>query len=99
MAQSIEVTSVPAAARTAIPPLLLEAACRPYRSAGRFAYHFARGRLRADPVYDAILSLGLLQGRSRVLNLGSFPLRPVERPARHDEARSRLDQETLPQRG
>jgi SAM-dependent methyltransferase len=49
---------------------LLDAACEPYRSAGRFAYYFARGKLRADPVYRAILELGLLLGRARVLDLG-----------------------------
>jgi SAM-dependent methyltransferase len=49
---------------------LLDAACEPYRSAGPFAYHFARGKLRADPVYRAILELGLLLGRPRVLDLG-----------------------------
>jgi SAM-dependent methyltransferase len=49
---------------------LLDAASEPYRSAGRFAYYFARGKLRADPVYRAILELGLLLGRARVLDLG-----------------------------
>ncbi len=49
---------------------LLDAACEPYRNAGRFAYYFARGKLRADPVYRAILELGLLLGRARVLDLG-----------------------------
>jgi SAM-dependent methyltransferase len=49
---------------------LLDAASEPYRRAGRFAYHFARGKLRADPVYRAILELGLLLGRARVLDLG-----------------------------
>ena len=49
---------------------LLDAACEPYRSAGRFAYHFARGKLRTDPIYRAILELGLLLGRARVLDLG-----------------------------
>ena len=49
---------------------LLDAACEPYRNAGLFAYHFARGKLRADPVYRAILEFGLLQGRARVLDLG-----------------------------
>jgi SAM-dependent methyltransferase len=49
---------------------LLDAASQPYRRAGLFAYHFARGKLRGDPVYGAILALGLLQGRSRVLDLG-----------------------------
>jgi SAM-dependent methyltransferase len=49
---------------------LLDAACEPYRNAGRFAYYFARSKLRADPVYRAILELGLLLGRPRVLDLG-----------------------------
>ena len=45
-------------------------ACRPYRNAGHFAYYFARSKLRMDPVYRAILELGLLSGRTRVLDLG-----------------------------
>jgi SAM-dependent methyltransferase len=49
---------------------LLDSACEPYRNAGRFAYYFARGKLRADPVYRSILELGLLLGRARVLDLG-----------------------------
>src|SRR5580658_2369657 len=49
---------------------LLDTACEPYRGAGRFAYHFARRKLRTDPVYRAILELGLLLGRARVLDLG-----------------------------
>ncbi len=49
---------------------LLDAASAPYRSAGRFAYYFARGKLRADPVFRAILELGLLEGRARLLDLG-----------------------------
>ncbi len=49
---------------------LLDAACEPYRNAGRFAYYFARSKLRTDPVYRAILELGLLLGRTRVLDLG-----------------------------
>jgi SAM-dependent methyltransferase len=55
---------------SAVSAALLDAACKPYRSAGRFAYHFARGKLRIDPVFHAILELGLLSGRSRVLDLG-----------------------------
>lgn len=57
------ISAVPSAA-------LLDAASKPYRHAGRFAYHFARGKLRADPVYRAILEFGLLLGRARVLDLG-----------------------------
>jgi SAM-dependent methyltransferase len=49
---------------------LLEAASAPYRKAGRFAFHFARGKLAADPVYRGILELGLLQRHRRILDLG-----------------------------
>ena len=49
---------------------LVDAASEPYRKADRFAYHFARFKLRADPVYRAILELGLLQRHSRILDLG-----------------------------
>jgi SAM-dependent methyltransferase len=58
-------------AKTASPyATLLAMACEPYRNAGPFAYHFARCKLRADPVFRAILELGLLRGRARVLDLG-----------------------------
>ena len=50
--------------------MLLDRACSPYRQAGRFAYYFARGKLRADPVFRAILELGLLRGQQRILDLG-----------------------------
>jgi SAM-dependent methyltransferase len=49
---------------------LLDAASRPYLISGRFAYHFARGKLRGDPAYRAILERGLLAGRTRILDLG-----------------------------
>ncbi len=49
---------------------LIDAACAQYRKAGPFAYYFARGKLRGDPVFRAILELGLLQGRARILDLG-----------------------------
>lgn len=49
---------------------LLAAASAPYRSAGRFAYHFARGKLGGDPVFVALLQHGLLPAQARVLDLG-----------------------------
>jgi cyclopropane fatty-acyl-phospholipid synthase-like methyltransferase len=49
---------------------LLDSACAPYRRAGRFAYHFARGKLGSDPVFRAILEDGLLTDRARILDLG-----------------------------
>jgi len=50
---------------------LREAASAYYRSAGRFAWHFARGKLRGDPAYRLILEQGLLAGCSRLLDLGA----------------------------
>lgn len=49
---------------------LLETASERYRGAGRFAWHFARGKLGGDPAFRALLSLGLLAGRTRILDLG-----------------------------
>lgn len=49
---------------------LVNTACEPYRKVGRFAYHFARAKLGTDPVYRSVLELGLLQGRSHILDLG-----------------------------
>jgi SAM-dependent methyltransferase len=51
-------------------PALVREASEPYRCAGRMAYHFARSKLRADPVFEAIRSLGLLDHRTRILDLG-----------------------------
>jgi SAM-dependent methyltransferase len=41
-----------------------------YRSAGQFAWRFARGKLGGDPAFGAILSQGLLRDRTRLLDLG-----------------------------
>ncbi|HEX3915327.1 MAG TPA: class I SAM-dependent methyltransferase [Steroidobacteraceae bacterium] len=49
---------------------LIENASQPYRGAGRFAYKFARGKLRGDPVFRALLERGLLLGRPHILDLG-----------------------------
>jgi SAM-dependent methyltransferase len=49
---------------------LLDAASAPYRDVSAFAYHFARGKLRGDPVYRAILEFALLAGREHILDLG-----------------------------
>jgi SAM-dependent methyltransferase len=49
---------------------LLNDASQPYRAAGRYAYHFARGKLARDPVFEAILARGLLTRCSRILDLG-----------------------------
>ena len=49
---------------------LLDRASAPYRAAGRFAYHFARGKLHADPVFRALLETRLLADKEQVLDLG-----------------------------
>jgi cyclopropane fatty-acyl-phospholipid synthase-like methyltransferase len=49
---------------------LVERASESYRGAGLFAYNFARGKLRGDPVFRALLERGLLLGRARILDLG-----------------------------
>jgi SAM-dependent methyltransferase len=46
------------------------AACAPYRGAGRFAWHFARGKLGRDPVFRALLERGDLPAQARVLDIG-----------------------------
>jgi SAM-dependent methyltransferase len=49
---------------------LLDVASAPYRAAGHFAYHFARGKLTHDPVFEALLAQGLLTRRAVILDLG-----------------------------
>jgi SAM-dependent methyltransferase len=49
---------------------LIDTASAKYRSAGRFAYYFARGKLGHDPIFAKILALGLLPHRARILDLG-----------------------------
>jgi SAM-dependent methyltransferase len=47
-----------------------EAARAPYRAAGLFAWFFARGKLRGDPVFRHLLERELIPEGSRVLDLG-----------------------------
>jgi len=49
---------------------LIARAALPYRGASRYAWHFARGKLSGDPAFSALLSRGLLAGRSRILDIG-----------------------------
>jgi len=49
---------------------LFEATTRPYADAGRHAWHFARGKLRHDPVFFSLLRLGILPDRGDLLDLG-----------------------------
>lgn len=49
---------------------LVDVASAPYRRAGRFALHFARGKLSIDPAFLHLLSQGLFAPRARVLDIG-----------------------------
>ncbi len=49
---------------------LIDHASEPYRRAGRFAYHFARGKLGGDPMFFALLQRNLIPDGARILDLG-----------------------------
>lgn len=49
---------------------LHEQASAPYRASGRFAWHFARGKLGRDPVFRGMLTRGELPARARVVDIG-----------------------------
>jgi SAM-dependent methyltransferase len=49
---------------------LINAATAPYQSVGRFAWHFARGKLGGDPVFVGLLEHGLIPNRARILDIG-----------------------------
>ncbi|MEO7056120.1 MAG: class I SAM-dependent methyltransferase [Caldimonas sp.] len=50
--------------------MLLDSASEPYRRSGRFAWHFARNKLRWDPVFGHLVAEGLIAPRARVLDIG-----------------------------
>ena len=49
---------------------LLDAASAPYRSAGRFAWHFSRSKLKRDPVFVGLLERGVIPDAQRLVDLG-----------------------------
>jgi len=49
---------------------LHQAASDRYRDGGRFAWHFARGKLQRDPVFRALLAQGAIAPHTRVLDIG-----------------------------
>ncbi|MBA4261650.1 MAG: methyltransferase type 11 [Comamonadaceae bacterium] len=51
-------------------PVLLDEATQPFRAAGRFAYHYARGKLGGDPIFRELLRRGLLPTQGSMLDLG-----------------------------
>lgn len=55
---------------TALTRRLIHLAARRYLAADRFAWHFARGKLRGDPIFVALLAHGLIPDRARILDLG-----------------------------
>ena len=56
--------------QSALKRQLLEAASEPYRAAGNFHYHWARGKLGGDPIFTSLLEQGALRRCTRVLDLG-----------------------------
>lgn len=49
---------------------LVDAAAAPYRSVGRFPWHFARGKLTHDPIFAELLTQGLIPDDAHILDLG-----------------------------
>ena len=49
---------------------LIDRAAAPYRAAGHFAWHFARGKLAGDPVFAGLLEHGLIPDNARILDIG-----------------------------
>lgn len=49
---------------------LHRAACAPYRGVGRFAWHFAQGKLGRDPVFRSLLERGDLPAGAQVVDIG-----------------------------
>jgi SAM-dependent methyltransferase len=68
----MDAVAVSAARREASAPVdaLFDAAARRFAPAGRFAVGFARGKLRHDPVFAAVLRRGLVPDGVRLLDLG-----------------------------
>lgn len=48
----------------------LHLACERYRPTGRVSYHFAKGKLRRDPMYRGVLEGGVLPAEGTLLDLG-----------------------------
>jgi SAM-dependent methyltransferase len=49
---------------------IVELATAPYQQSGKFAWHFAKGKLGGDPAFAGLLRLGLLKDNDRVLDIG-----------------------------
>lgn len=49
---------------------LLAKASQPYRTAGFFAWNFAKGKLKGDPAFFGLLAHGLIPDAKRLMDLG-----------------------------
>lgn len=49
---------------------LISNAAQPYRTAGHFAWHFAKGKLSRDPAFLGLLRNGLIKDAQRLIDLG-----------------------------
>lgn len=49
---------------------LVDAASLPFRGGGRFAYHYARGKLSSDCIFREVLKRGIFPPEARFLDLG-----------------------------
>lgn len=49
---------------------LLDEASRPFRAAGRFSYHYARGKLGSDCIFRELLRRGIFPASGSFLDLG-----------------------------
>lgn len=53
-----------------LPSDFLDHICAPYQTAGKFAWHFARGKLGRDPVFAHILLANYIPHHAHVLDIG-----------------------------
>ena len=49
---------------------VVELAAQPYIQAGKFAWHWAKGKLSGDPAFAHILRLGLIKDGDKVIDIG-----------------------------
>lgn len=86
--------------RTRLVARLIDDTAALYRPAGRFAYLFARGKLRHDPLFATLLRVGAIPEGARVADLGCgqgllgawfASARGARRDDDHDPSRSNAD--------
>lgn len=51
-------------------PTLIEQASQPFQAGGRFAYHYARGKLGGDCIFRELLRRGIFPAQGHFLDLG-----------------------------